>query len=119
MQRGNTPLMEAAQAGHVNVVSQLVNAGAALNVVNKDGQTPLHFAATHGEDEMLALVVKAKAKKLPKEKPKRKEGEEEEEEEDSVPDETAMMQEEDANFIDWDAKNKVRLLTCLYKVWEE
>ncbi len=48
MQEGGTPLMVAAQAGHLDVVQSLLSAGVSINRTMWDGATPLFLAAQVG-----------------------------------------------------------------------
>lgn len=45
----NTPIMEAAYAGHVDTVKLLLNHGADLSIKKGDGATPMALAGTHKE----------------------------------------------------------------------
>ena len=49
-----TPLMLAAMLGHLRIAEQLIARGAD---VNKPGWTPLHYAATGGQIEMIRLLL--------------------------------------------------------------
>jgi ankyrin repeat protein len=58
----NTPLHVATSAGHVNIVDQLLLAGAKVNERNKPvGHTPLHIAARLGLTEICAMLLDAGA----------------------------------------------------------
>ncbi len=46
-----TALMAAADSGHVEVVKLLIENGADVNAVNKDGWTPILFASDYGNAE--------------------------------------------------------------------
>lgn len=55
--RGNTPVMDAAVEGNIEILTRLVNAGAMLDIKSKSGQTALIFAiGRHAEDTALALI---------------------------------------------------------------
>ena len=45
LQEGGTPLMVAAQAGHLDLVQSLLAAGVSINRAMWDGATPLFLAA--------------------------------------------------------------------------
>ena len=45
---GDTPLITAAQEGHLEVVQELLGAGAGVDVATDDGATPLLIAAGKG-----------------------------------------------------------------------
>jgi len=45
VQEGGTPLMVAAQAGHLDVAQSLLAAGVSINRTMWDGATPLFLAA--------------------------------------------------------------------------
>jgi ankyrin repeat protein len=56
---GDTPLIKASYAGHMNSVRILVEAGASLKSVNKDGDTPYraaHVFGNHGVAQYLRSV---------------------------------------------------------------
>lgn len=56
---GLTPLMLAAQAGHVQVVAALLQAGCDVNALEElMGRTALHFAAENGRDGVVELLLK-------------------------------------------------------------
>ena len=57
---GATPLFQASQNGHVEVVEILVKAGADLNQA-WDGRTPLYQASQNGHAEVVEILVKAGA----------------------------------------------------------
>ena len=50
---GNTALHDAAAAGHVNIIEQLVGAGASVNATNKLAKTPLDLARTDQTAQLL------------------------------------------------------------------
>lgn len=52
-----TPLMYAANGGHVSVVRQLLEAKAKVNAEDQDGLTPLHFAALSGTFEVCEALI--------------------------------------------------------------
>ena len=52
--QGESPLMMAALKGQAPLVDQLIKRGAAIN---KPGWTPLHYAATGGDAEILAMLL--------------------------------------------------------------
>lgn len=54
---GMTPLMYAANGGHVSVVRQLLEAKAKVNAEDQDGLTPLHFAALSGTFEVCEALI--------------------------------------------------------------
>ncbi|KAF8448273.1 ankyrin repeat-containing domain protein [Kalaharituber pfeilii] len=51
----------AAQGGRVEVLKQLLAAGAQVNIGNKDGKTPLHLAAEMGHAEFVQQLIAAGA----------------------------------------------------------
>ena len=53
--------MLAASGGHYKVVKLLAHIGAALNEVDKNGQTALMLAATNGHADVMRLLVDAGA----------------------------------------------------------
>ena len=48
---GNTPLHEAAEYGHTEMIELLHKLGAEVNAGDNDGDTPLHEAARYGDTE--------------------------------------------------------------------
>ena len=60
-ERGNTPLIEAARAGHDDVVQALLVAKADPSAKNDEGQTALALAALGGHDEVVRLLRQAGA----------------------------------------------------------
>ncbi|KAG8184304.1 hypothetical protein JTE90_008988 [Oedothorax gibbosus] len=54
---GNTPLIFACAAGHVDTVRLLLDAGASLEVHNENGHTPLMETASAGHVEVAKLLV--------------------------------------------------------------
>merc|ERR1719265_958091 len=61
--QGLTPLMHAAQGGHLKCVKLLLRAGASLEAEDEDGLRPLHFAARSGNQEIGSLLIRAGAKR--------------------------------------------------------
>ncbi|KAH0617768.1 hypothetical protein JD844_016341, partial [Phrynosoma platyrhinos] len=58
---GWTPLHLACYFGHTNVVKDLLEAGADVNVLNDMGDTPLHRAAFTGRKEVVLLLLESDA----------------------------------------------------------
>ncbi|KJE95481.1 hypothetical protein CAOG_05930 [Capsaspora owczarzaki ATCC 30864] len=59
---GNTALHYAAQCGSLDIAQLLVDhAGIKLDVQNRQWQTPLFVAASHGEAEIVQLLIEAGA----------------------------------------------------------
>ena len=56
---GNTPLMHAAWLGARDPLTQLIEAGVALDAVNNDGNNALWLACVHGEAEAIKTLVAA------------------------------------------------------------
>lgn len=59
--RGNTPLMDAASAGNLEIMDMLIQSGAVLDVCNKSGQTALILAAGQGNTDLAAHLLDAGA----------------------------------------------------------
>ena len=55
--RGNTALMVAAEAGHIEIVNQLLSAGADMNTTNATGGCALSKAARNGSDACIRRLV--------------------------------------------------------------
>ena len=53
----DTPLMHALAKAHVDAASCLLNSGARLDVVNEERTTPIHLAASSGEQKCVRLVL--------------------------------------------------------------
>lgn len=60
--RGFTPLMFAVEKGHVDAVRLLLEKGASVAVVDRNGRTPLHVATGSGEPGELEIVMLLLAK---------------------------------------------------------
>lgn len=60
-EQGDTPLIEAARAGHDEVVQALLVAKADTSLKNDEGQTALAVAALGGHDEVVRLLKQAGA----------------------------------------------------------
>jgi ankyrin repeat protein len=59
---GNSPLHTAAHRGHVEACKLLLSIGKANpNPHNKDGWTPMHFAARLGFDDVIRVLIGAGA----------------------------------------------------------
>ena len=58
---GDTALMWAAVAGHVDVVRLLIEAGADVRAVDDEGVTALHLARANGHTEVAAALLAAGA----------------------------------------------------------
>ncbi|OQS03055.1 serine/threonine-protein phosphatase 6 regulatory ankyrin repeat subunit A-like, partial [Thraustotheca clavata] len=54
---GVSPLFIAAQNGDVNIVSQLISAGANINLAERNGYTPLYTAAEQGYIDIVEILV--------------------------------------------------------------
>ncbi|EJT69327.1 hypothetical protein GGTG_12946 [Gaeumannomyces tritici R3-111a-1] len=61
---GMAPLHCAAMGGHLDVVRQLTESGAALNVLDASGTTPLHWAAYDGHKDVVEYLRQDANKKL-------------------------------------------------------
>lgn len=60
-ENGNTPLIEAARAGHDEVVQALLVGGADAKVKNRQGKTALMYASEGGHTETTRLLRQAGA----------------------------------------------------------
>ncbi len=60
-QRGDTPLIPAANSGHVEAAERLIRAGAALEAANQWGETPLILAASNGHVQVVERLIRAGA----------------------------------------------------------
>mmetsp|Transcript_22387 Transcript_22387/g.53644 ORF Transcript_22387/g.53644 Transcript_22387/m.53644 type:complete len:205 (+) Transcript_22387:189-803(+) len=58
---GNTPLHWAAAFGKIDMIAQLLDAGADANALSNKGETPAHSAAGAGQGEALAALIQAGA----------------------------------------------------------
>ncbi|XP_034251058.1 ankyrin repeat domain-containing protein 17 isoform X2 [Thrips palmi] len=56
-----TPLMEAASAGHVDIVKLLINHGADVNAQSSSGNTPLMYGCAGGYSEVVKVMLEAGA----------------------------------------------------------
>jgi uncharacterized protein len=59
--RGNTPLMDATSSGAIDIVADLLAAGAKPDAASKDGQTALIIAVGRGDETAVSLLLKAGA----------------------------------------------------------
>lgn len=57
-----TPLMEAASAGHVDIIHLLISHGADVNSQSSTGNTPLMFACANGHVDAVLTLLKNGAK---------------------------------------------------------
>ncbi|CAG5119248.1 unnamed protein product, partial [Candidula unifasciata] len=55
----NLPLHSAVYGGNIKAVSVCLNAGALVNAQQEDGSTPLHFACSQGNMDMIKLMKEA------------------------------------------------------------
>jgi ankyrin repeat protein len=53
----NSHLHEAALAGHVEIVTALLESGSYCDNPNKDGSSPVHLAALHGKVDVLSMLL--------------------------------------------------------------
>ena len=53
---GDSALHDAARFGHTAIVSMLLNVGADVGGMNKEGHTPLSLARIHGKDDVEAII---------------------------------------------------------------
>ena len=56
---GQTPLSSASDAGHVEIVRLLLEAGAEKDVADSDRRTALNNASHAGHDEIVGLLLEA------------------------------------------------------------
>ena len=56
MQWGHTPLLKAADGGHLDVVRALLNAGADKTIGDDQRQKPIDKARNYGDDAIVALL---------------------------------------------------------------
>ncbi len=61
MDRGNTPLMDAAAEGDVDLVKDLLEAGSSVDVKSKAGQTALILAVGQKNEEIARILIEAGA----------------------------------------------------------
>jgi ankyrin repeat protein len=59
LSNSKTALMVASQDGHHDVVNTLIEAGADLNIVTKDGRLALHYACMHPKSHPIAATLLA------------------------------------------------------------
>ena len=52
-----TPLHQAVEKGHKDIVSLLLNEGCPINVVDSRGRSVLHIAAQHGQNHMMEMLT--------------------------------------------------------------
>lgn len=55
---GQTPLMYACRAGHVEMVQELLNLGASINIVSERGRTALFEAILHNREDIVDILLK-------------------------------------------------------------
>lgn len=59
---GRSPLWQAAENGHLDIVKELLSSGADVNTPRKsNGSTPLRAAAFHGHSKVAKLVIEKHA----------------------------------------------------------
>lgn len=57
----NTPLAEASQEGHIDLVRHLIEAGANIHATSATGDTPLMYAAENGHTDVVQVLLEAGA----------------------------------------------------------
>ena len=57
----NEKLLKVAQMGIAESIQSLIKSGANCNVTDKDGWTPLHYAAERDDEECIAVLLAAGA----------------------------------------------------------
>jgi ankyrin repeat protein len=60
-QISSSQLLEAARDGKAEIVDAYIQTGKGVNVVNKDGFTPIFLAAYNGKKTIVKRLLKAKA----------------------------------------------------------
>ena len=55
---GRTPLHFASLNGHTSVAQHLIQCGAEVNSMDKDGYMPIHYACQNGHLDMVKLLIK-------------------------------------------------------------
>lgn len=65
----DTPLHLAARKGFLDIVELLIQAGAFVNIPNREGHFPIHLAAAAGKTEVVKLLLAARSRRNPKDKP--------------------------------------------------
>ncbi|WP_264705088.1 ankyrin repeat domain-containing protein [Wolbachia endosymbiont (group A) of Gymnosoma rotundatum] len=50
-------LLEAAKSGNINEVNRLISEGASVNATDQNGNTPLHWAAKNGHEEVVESLL--------------------------------------------------------------
>lgn len=61
IKEGRTPILWAAENGHINVINELKKAGADVSQQDIDGNTPMFLAALNGHVEIIKLLKEAGA----------------------------------------------------------